>query len=167
MFALFIFIAVMVYMVPGLFVARSEYAKQVRAHGKAEPRVILPPKPPRPEYKMSEFLHQKTPFMCSLLKENKGYKACNCKYRDDWVDMKNQWLDYDEWMENYGHLESQASTVKAATVPLAAVPFWPVYFAKSFIEKGAVGIPDYKAVAEADRLLEQFQEEDNKKLEGK
>lgn len=154
------------YMIPGLWLARGMYAEQVREiRSSPAPKVLkskIPPKPKRPEITLSEMLHISSGKGCSALRVGVDM-ACNCKYRDEWVALKNAWLDYKEWTREYGHIDPATYVEKEPTPNMKAiymaVPFWPLVGMAMYIKGGAKNIPDY-------REIERYESELNEDLKG-
>lgn len=148
---LLILFLIIPYLIPGIFLARGIYSEQIKQIRSA-PVAIAPPKPERPDIRLSEMLHTSSPVKCALLKNDRLtgtlYSACTCKYRDDWIKLKNQWIDYDEWQTKFGRYEvtAQSEPVPKMLPVYSAIPFWPFVMASKFIKGGAKTIPDYREI---------------------
>jgi hypothetical protein len=139
-----------------MMLARGMYARELKSINSA-PVQVVPPQPKRPRITLNEMLHQSgASFKCSILKTN--YSSCNCKYRRDWEDLKNAWLDYNEWRDTYGHIKNgvvEMPTVNMLPIYLA-VPGWPVVGAGMFIKGGASNIPNYHEIERMERELKEL-----------
>jgi hypothetical protein len=141
----------LVYLAPGLVLARGMYGEQVRAIRNAPPVEVgvIPPKPKRPDLKLGEMLHTTYPTKCALLRDSAS-NACTCKYRSQWVRLKNEWLDYNEWVREYGHKDPSKISAKPPSPNMKAiygsVPVWPLVMAGMYIKGGAKNIPDYREI---------------------
>lgn len=154
---LFIVGLLIAYCVPGLFVARGLYTKQVKAIN-AQPATVVPPKPPRPRIKVDEMLHQKGPTKTCNLHDGDYAYSCNCKWRNQWIELKNQWIDYNGWMKEWGHVKNGVSAMPEPDLKkcLLSVPGWPVVMAASFIKNGAKNIPDYAYIERMENELREL-----------
>lgn len=152
MVAVFIILGIVAWMTPGAFIGRNLYAREVRKIN-AKPVTIIPPKPKRPEIKEDEMLHVSAPVKCSYLRFS-DY-SCNCKFRADWIKLKNDWIDYNEWIVKYGHIKD--GVVNPPTVSMskiyASVPLWPLALLVLFIQSGAPEKIDYDELARVERQL--------------
>lgn len=128
-----------IYMIPGLFVSRALYASRVREIS-AKPVTVVPPKPKRPEVELSEMLHVSSPNSQRCQRLDYRGSACTCQYRDEWIKVKNAWIDYDEWMHEYSHIKNGVVAIPEAKVNLLTVPFWPLILTSQFIQGGAKNI---------------------------
>jgi len=154
-----VLIGLFAYSVPGFVLARGMYAEQLREI-RQKPVVVVPPQPPRPRIKLTEMLHVSGSYgstigRCSILDSAK--RACNCRYRDEWIELKNGWTDYNEWHQKYGRITNgvvSEPTVNMTPIYLA-VPGWPIVAGSMFIKGGAKGIPDYRAI---ERMENEFKE---------
>lgn len=139
----FILVLAVLYTVPGFYFARGHYSEQVRALNNA-PSARIPPKPERPPYRLDEMLHVRG---CEVIKKN---IACNCKYRDDWVKLKNDWIDYDEWTYKWSRYEDKKPGPSIGSA-MEIVPIWPLFLATRFVTGGAKNIPDYREIERMER----------------
>jgi hypothetical protein len=143
----FFFIALVIWSIPGFYLARGHYSEQVKAL-RSNPRPIKPKteKPKRPDISVEEMLHATTPTRCALLKTG-GPQACNCKYRADWIRLKNEWIDYHEWQRGeYSGSHEDMIAEPSLSRSLGIIPAWPVFLAIRFITGGADKIPDYREI---------------------
>lgn len=147
-------IFMMLWMAPGAVLARGMYSEAVREI-QSKPVQVVPPKPPRPEYKLSEQLHSVQPKRCQALVGG----GCNCRHRDDWLRMKNAWLDYDEWNHQYGHIKNGVlNEPKVKMLPIyTAVPAWPLMLIALYIKGGAKNIPDYRQIEQMEQELKELE----------
>jgi len=146
-------ILLLIYLAPGLYFARSYYSNEIRTF-RSTPKQLVPPKPERPRISIHEMLHTSSPIKCGLLK---GHAACSCRYREDWIELKNDWADYTEWVVNYGHIKDGVTHIDEPSIGKAfsVIPAWPVYKVMQFITAGAKAIPDYR---EIERMEEEMRE---------
>lgn len=145
-YALAVVIFMAVYAVPGLFLARGIYAQAAREIA-SRPVQVIPPKPERPKYKLSEMLHATSPKRCNAIVANSN-NVCDCKYRRDWENLKNGWMDYEEWNRKYGHIKNGVSAEPEVNMGEIywSVIGWPLVAGTLFIKGGAKNIPDYRAI---------------------
>jgi hypothetical protein len=139
------------YLIPGLYIARGMYSEQIRQI-RNTPVNVVPPKPQRPRITMNEMLHTSSGRGCSIL-NSATKQACNCRYRDEWVQLKNDWKDYEEWTHNYGHIKNGVPRQPSpnALMCYGAVPAWPLFLAGMFITGGTKNIPDYREIERLER----------------
>lgn len=141
------------YLVPGLFLARGIYSEQIREI-RSKPITIVPPKPKRPQIKVSELLHDSSSIKkCSILLD--GKRACNCRSRDEWIELKNAWMDYQDWCNKYARLENGVERMPEPDMAevYMAVPFWPIYMVGMFIKGGVKNIPDFREIERLERSV--------------
>jgi hypothetical protein len=144
LFAAIIFL--MVWCLPGLYLARGLYSSAIRELNN-KPVTVVPPKPERPKMRLEDTLHRAGTGIgnkCGYIESN-ARKACNCNRREEWLNLKNAWIDYNEWVSNYGHIKNGVAEMpKPNMKPIyAAVPLWPIALGVLFIQGGAKKIPNY------------------------
>lgn len=145
------------YLFPGLVLARGMYSEQVKEIRSGDHGPVVPPKPPRPRITLAEQLHVAGPAnkRCHVLSSTTG-KTCNCSYREEYLDIKNGWIDYDEWISKYGHIRNPSDKQRTPNMtPIyMAIPFWPLAGMAMYVKGGAKNIPDYRAIERLERLNE-------------
>jgi hypothetical protein len=99
---------------------------------------------------MNEMLHDSSAHKtCALLRKGTEKRiACNCSYRQEWIENKNAWYEYNNWEPEAAPKDDP----EPPKVPVLAVPFWPAYLALRFITAGAKNIPDYRYIERLDEL---------------
>jgi hypothetical protein len=143
-------------MTAGLPMARNKYTAAVRELY-SKPMQIVPKQPDRPKIKLEEMLHRSAPKKCSLLDDTRMAAACDCAYREDWIQLRNDWLDYNEWKRDYGHIKNGVTEEpKISMFPiLMTVPGWPVIKAIDYIKADAKRIPNPVEIERLEKELEE------------
>lgn len=144
---IFVVLFMIAYMAPGMFMARGLYSEQIRETN-SKPVQVVPPKPKRPEIKVNELLHDGFG-RCNLTrKESRKGSTCTCSSRNEWIALKNAWLDYEEWFSNYSHIRNGVVRAPEPNMRFvyATIPLWPVFMIMRFITGGAKNIPNYREI---------------------
>lgn len=157
---LFFLSFVIVYLIPGFYLARGMYGQAARAIA-SNPQQVVPVCPPRPQIKVDELLHNGYPRKCNLVKtkdEGRVGSTCTCSSRDEWIELRNGWIDYNDWQNKYGSIVG--ATHKPTSVNMlpiyASVPAWPLVAGGMFIKGGAKNIPDYRAIERMENELKEL-----------
>lgn len=159
---LIVLAVIMAYLTPGFYLARGMYGQAARQIASKSHKVIPNP-PPRPEIKVGELLHTGGSFSrrCNLVKdksEGRVGDTCTCDSREEWIKLRNGWIDYNDWNRKYGDV--RGATFKEPTVNMlpiyASVPAWPVVAGGMFIKGGAKNIPDYREIERMENELKEL-----------
>lgn len=142
--SIFLMILIIPYLIPGLMLARGMYAEQIRAIRSGTKNNSIPPEPPRPRIKLSEVLHD-TAGRGRCQRHLSTRYSCNCSSREEWINIRNAWIDYDDWQSNWAYKKPKADSVNMTPIYISTV-FWPIAIMGMYIKGGAKNIPDFREI---------------------